>query len=256
MTTTETPVPGSGPAPAEEPAPQIVGGNSLARMLSVLWSPGKAMASVAARPALLVPFLVVVLFQGLVTAAIYKPVVIPFQLSQMAERSAEMSPEQRAQMDKYMASPVAITMGVVGSAVSAAVVPLVWAALMYFVFTLLLSGRADFKAVLSVCLHASVVQIPHTLVWMPLAIAKQDPRVFFGPSALMDMPDPPTFLYRLLEKVDMFSLWSWALLAVGLALVYRKPSRQVLVWVSVVFVAGSVAMAALQGVMGRFGGGM
>lgn len=248
------------PPPGEPAAPEM---SSLARVPTVLWSPARAFASIAARPTVLVVLLTLVVFQMIWTAALYQPVFSPFQKAQMAERMGDMSPAQRAaaeQQVRGMDTPTGRMLGMVFAIIAVGifypVALLVWAAILYFVFTLMLSGRAEFKSVLSVTLYAATVDILHSLAVLPVALPKQDPRVYFGPAALMDAPFPPTFLYVLLTRVDLFSLWAWVLAGVGLAVLYRKKTGQALAAVGIVFVLVSVLTAFIQVMMGKMFGGM
>ncbi|HVP38770.1 MAG TPA: YIP1 family protein, partial [Candidatus Saccharimonadales bacterium] len=243
----------SNETPSAVPEAAPAGPGSLSRVLGALWSPGRTFASVAARPAVLVPMLVLLVFQMVMIGALYAPVFAPFQKTQMAERMADLSPDQRAQVERQqqaMDTPAGRAIGMVSALVFGSVFYLlqlvVWAAVLYFVFTLMMSGRAQFKVVLSVALYAAAVDIPHFLVLAPLAVARQDPRVYFGPAALVDAPSPVTFPYILLTRLDVFSLWAWGLAAVGLALAYKKKSQQVMVAVGAVFVVAAVITAAIQ----------
>jgi hypothetical protein len=47
--------------------------------------------------------------------------------------------------------------------------------------------------------------------------------VTIGPASLVDTPEPPTFLFGILQGLDLFGIWSWLLVAIGLSVLYRKP---------------------------------
>jgi hypothetical protein len=244
-------------------APVVADMSSLARIPAVLWSPARAFGAIVARPTVLVVLLLLLVLRAAWMVALYVPVMEPFQKTQMAERMSDMSPAQREAAERQlqaMENPKARIIGEVAGTVMVTVMYVVqllcWAAVCYFVLTLLMSGRADFKAVFSVTTYAAVVDVVHTLAALPMTIMKQDPRVYFGPAAMMDAPTPPTFLYLLAANLDLFSLWAWGLAAVGLSILYRKKLGAVLVGLGITFVVTSVLMALIQAGMAKMFGGM
>jgi hypothetical protein len=253
-------VPTSG-APAGPDAPADM--SSLARIPAVVWSPARAFAAIVSRPTVLVAFLVLVLFHVAVASALYVPVFAPFQRTQTLERLGDMNAQQKAAVERqqqFMDTQKGRVIGAVTSGFFVGLIEglqiLVWAALLYFLLTLLMSGRAGFRAVFSVAVYAAVVDMLHWVALIPLAVARQDPRIYFGPAALMDAPDPPTFVYTLLTRFDVFSLWAWALAAVGLSLLYRKKMGQVAMSVGGLFVVHALFTAWLQSAMASFFKGM
>jgi len=73
------------------------------------------------------------------------------------------------------------------------------------------------------------------------------PAAFLTPAV---PPDKPSLLYLLLSKLDVFTLWSLALWAVGLAVIYRfsmKKSAGLVLTIFGIWVVISVALGKLVG---------
>jgi hypothetical protein len=213
-----------------------------ARIAGIFWSPVKAFQDIVRKPTFMVPLLVLILFQLVVTAVIYKPVIIPSQIAKMSE-NPNMNPAQLAAVEKSMSGPFGWCIAFGGMLVALPLILVLWAALFYFVFSLLLSGRADFRSVFAVTTYASLIGIVSALVRVPLMFARQDLEVTLSPAALLDRPVPPTFLYSFLQGLDVFSIWSWLVVGFGLSILYRKPQGQVVTWVMGLFLAVIVVTA-------------
>ncbi len=237
MTTTDVPV-----APAPEEAPPL---SEPARMFGVIWSPRKAFTDIVRRPSFWAPFVLLVVFQTAVSLAIYKPVIIPSQLAKMAEQP-NFTAEKQAMIEKGMESPVGWVIATATGLLGMPIALLLWAGMLYFVFSLLMSGRANFKSVFTVVCYASIVGMIAALVKLPLMIARQDLEVSIGPAALLERPDPPTFLYSFLQGMDVLGIWSWLVVAVGLSVLYRKPQGSTTLATMAIFLVFVLVSAGIR----------
>lgn len=237
MTATDVPVP---PAPVEEPAM-----SEAARMLGVIWSPRKAFSDIVRRPSFWAPFVLLVLFQSGISLAIYKPVIIPSQLAKMAEQP-DFTAEKRAMVEKGMEGPVGWVIATATGLIGMPIALLLWAGMLYFVFSLLMSGRANFKSVFALVCYTGIIGMVQALVKLPLMLAKQDLEVSIGPAALLERPDPPTFLYSFLQGMDILGIWSWLVVAVGLSVLYRKPQGSTTVTTMAIFLVFVLVSAGIR----------
>lgn len=75
--------------------------------------------------------------------------------------------------------------------------------------------------------NGALLQMPEgigvleTIVKTPLILAKHSSSVYLSPGLFMD--NTTTFLGRFLNQLDIFRLWSVAVLGIGFAKVYRRP---------------------------------
>lgn len=95
---------------------------------------------------------------------------------------------------------------------------------LYFVYTLVLGGEGSFRQLFSVSAHAMLIPSVGGLVLLPLMIATGDPEVRLALHHLVPGLDPGGYLHALLRGLNVFGLWTAAVLGVGVATVYRGRS--------------------------------
>jgi hypothetical protein len=89
---------------------------------------------------------------------------------------------------------------------------------------LMLTGGTDaenpFASLWRVAVWSRLVEIPHMLLFVPIALAKGNAEVFFGPAAFF-ADEPGSSAFRLLAGLDLFAVWFLALFVVGTRIVLR-----------------------------------
>ncbi|MFN0150224.1 MAG: YIP1 family protein [bacterium] len=160
--------------------------------------------------------------------------------------ASEMPMEQRATVEKVMSGPVGYA--------SAAIVPIavvVSALLVALVFTgenYLLSNTNEFRRVLAVVAHTSVVDLVEFLFKAPLYFAKGSLKVYSSLAILLPEDAADTRLFRLLDAFDAFAIWKLVLLTIGLAIVTSRPRAQAALLVCGPWLAWVAATVALHDV--------
>jgi hypothetical protein len=125
------------------------------------------------------------------------------------------------------------------------------AALLFAGFTAARGGRASFRQVLAVVVHAHVILLLRQLVSTPLNYARESTASPTTLVSLLSGTDEGSAIARLFGLLDLFVLWWLVVLALGLAVLYRVPARRVAALSIGVYV---VVALALVGVMTVFGG--
>jgi hypothetical protein len=122
---------------------------------------------------------------------------------------------------------------------------------LYGAFTGLGHGGATFRQVLSVVVHASVILVLRQIIAAPLNYARES---IASPTTLVRLLsgiDEGSALARLGGLIDLFVVWWVMVLAIGIAVLYRKPARKV----SALFLGAYVVIAfVLVGTMAILGG--
>jgi hypothetical protein len=125
------------------------------------------------------------------------------------------------------------------------------AAVLYGWFTGVRRGRASFQQVLAVVAHASVILMLQHVVAAPIGYARESTA---SPTTLVwfvGMVDQASPVARGLALVDGFVVWWLIVLAIGVAVLYRRRTRGVVT----MFLGAYAALALLlTGVMAALGG--
>ena len=109
----------------------------------------------------------------------------------------------------------------------------------FFVF--LLGHEGTYRQYLAVVAHAELIPATATVLLVPLRIAAEDVQLLLSLGAFAVFLEP-SYLLRFLSFLDLFGLWGWVLVGLGVARIGRKES-----WVgaSVIVMVIPVTMAAV-----------
>jgi hypothetical protein len=211
------------PETAQPIEPQPEGMSEISRITGVFFEPGRAFADIARRPAFIVPLILVMVCALAVTFTFGRHIGWDRMMRQqleMSSRTANLSAEQKEQAVQMQAKiapiggAVAIVIGLPLYYVAAAGVLLGIMAMM--------SAKVRFKQVLAVMCYASLTGIVSSFLIVVVMFLKdpdqfnlQNPLVF-NPAAFMDQQATSKFLYSVASSLDLFSIWTIILVAIGL----------------------------------------
>jgi hypothetical protein len=153
--------------------------------------------------------------------------------------------EQQAKISAYI-GPIFVLIGMT-------IWCLLQTAIYWAIFNALLGGTATFKQVLAVVTHSLVIGALGLVIGAPIQLW-QGTLSMGGPfnlGALVPMLDEGSFLARFLGVVSVFTIWGLIVLAIGLAVLYRRKTANIAI---ALFLAFGLIGAAFVGVFSRFGG--
>jgi hypothetical protein len=193
------------------------------RPLGVLVSPQATFRSLAARPSWLPPLLILlVLFVAAQALAM--------QRIDMEAAVRDAMEKQDQPIDEQQIATIAAMQSKVGLACNVVIFPLAMLALAAIFWGLanVAGGEIDFKRSLAVTAHGLMPNALSSLLTIPVILGRQEIDVAEAQHGLLAShlaafapEDAPAWLVALLARVDVFSLWSLALLVVGFAVVAR-----------------------------------
>lgn len=125
------------------------------------------------------------------------------------------------------------------------------AGILYAVFNAAMGGNATFKQVYSVVVHTGPIGVLAQLVTVPLNYARGVMSSATNLSVLLPMVDETSFLGRLMGMIDIFIIWQLIVLAIGLAVLYKRRTQGIAAGLFVVYAVIAVGLAA---VLSSFGG--
>lgn len=221
-TTPETPAPPS--PPAEEPTARL---SAMERITGVIFSPGETFQDIAKKPTWFMPILVVAIIGALANGVFLMRVDIEEFMVNQLERGGQMDQLSAEQFDqavtasKYMmyASPVL-------GAVFLPVILLILTGL-FFVSLKIIGGKQTFKQTFSVTSYAFVIQGIKAIVSIPVMflvnLNEADPKNLLKSNLSAFLPEDSSLtMTALASSVDVFTLWTLIVLAIGFAAISKK----------------------------------
>jgi hypothetical protein len=225
-------------------------------MFDIYFSPSRAFERLKEKPSWLVPLILVLVFNILFSllASHYLDWNKQRQAALDQMRARNMSEEQIQKategMDKFYSSP-AMRYGMPAvSALVVGIIAMLFLAVIYNVSLPLFGGSGDFKRTWAVVCNASLVAVPAAIVRSVLVLLKRSAEV--TTSLLAAAPNlKHGFLAGLLSQLDIFDLWKFVLVAIGLTTVLgiKKGKSYTLVfavWVVVILLLSLLGMTAAR----------
>ena len=113
--------------------------------------------------------------------------------------------------------------GAVGASFAWVILMGFFAGVVTVVFAFLLGHEGNFRQYLAVVSHAHLISAASVIVLLPLRIATQDAQVLLSLGSFAFFLEEG-YLLRMLSRVDLFGLWAWVLVGLGVSRIGRKES--------------------------------
>jgi hypothetical protein len=142
---------------------------------------------------------------------------------------------------------------VIGTMVFMPIWSLLVTSILWAVFNAMLGGTATFKQVLAVVTHSAVPGALGAAIGAPIQLMQGTMSVGgpFNLGALVPMLDENSFLARFLGVTSVFTIWGIVVLAIGLAVLYRRKTRNIAIGL---FTAYVVVAGSITAIFSRLGG--
>jgi hypothetical protein len=242
-------------APAVEPEPAGMG--EFSRLTGVFFEPGKTFADIAERPNFWVPLILMMVASIAFTTTISQRIGWDRVVRQQIEsRMARMTDQQREAVTKTMDMQVRIASisGYVGGVIGVPLYYLIVGGILLGIVRGIMSAPVRFKQAFAIMCYASLPGLVFTVLAIAVMFLKnpddfnlQNPLVF-NPGAFMDPQSTSKFLHSVASSLDLFTIWTILLLAVGLKAAGGKKlsfggslTAVALPWAIWVLVRGSLA---------------
>jgi hypothetical protein len=231
-------------------AAPATGSKSLpARIVGILFSPRATYADVAARPRVLGVFAVVL---ALIVGATFvflstdvgQQASLDNQIRQMESFGRPISDAQYQRMEQM--APYSRYFAAGFQLILMPIMALIVAGMAYGVFNAALGADALFKQVYAVVAHSGVILIVQSLFSLPLAYARGTMSSATSVGVFFPFLDDNTFPARLLGSIDLFLVWWFISLAIGLGVLYRKRTGPIATTLLVVYASIGLIIAAVK----------
>lgn len=228
-----------------------------ARLSGVYFSPGKVFADIAARPRFWAPLIIMMLLALGYTYSIGQKIGWEHVVRQQAETNQRFldTPADQRERGIAIGTKIATIVGYI-SPVFVAVGLLVIAGVLMFVFNSMFSAGLNFKQMFAIVTYAGLAGAVSTVLSIVMLFVKnpdefdvQHPLAFNLGAFLPEGSSKALLAFA--SSIDLFTLWTIALIAIGLStaarkLTFRKALAGVLIpWAVVVLI--KVGWAAFRG---------
>jgi len=236
-------------AAGSAPAPQSL----LARFIGVITSPRDTFASVAAHPKwfgmLALTTVLIALFTALpMTTEGGRQAALDQQVSQMQSFGFTVSDQMYEQFEKG-AGRMPYTTGI-SVLVMSPIIALVIAGILFAVFNAAMGGEATFKQVFAVLVHAGAISTLSTVFSGTINYFRGSIGSIANLGALLPMLPEKSFAGQLLGMVDIFLIWYIVVLAMGLAVLYRRRTQPIAISLLAVYGVIAIAIALVKSRVG------
>jgi len=185
------------------------------RYARVFFSPGPLFERLAARPTW---FFALLLAAALISLGTY---LIPAELQIQAMREQMMSsggPTPPSEFGENMG--IFRTVSLIAGPVFYMIFTIIIGGIVMGIFNFLFGEEGTFKQYLAVLAHANLVVATSYLLLVPLRIQAQDPQLLLSVGTFLPFLSEG-WLAGFFGFLDLFSLWSWTLVALGVSKMTR-----------------------------------
>ena len=228
--------------------------NVFSRFIGIITSPKATFQQVVAHPRwfgmlALTTFLITLCAAGPQFTEAGRQAALDQQVRAMEGFGMKITDEVYAQLEARSRFGGYITIATM--LVFAPVIALIVTAILWAIFNVAMGGDATFKQALAVIVHAGVISTLAQLFTAPLNYARGTLGSATNLGVLLPMIDEKSFLGRLMGMIDLFMVWYVIVLAMGLAVLYRRRTQPIAIGLLVFYAVIAVGIAAI---MSRFGG--
>ncbi len=219
------------------------------KIINIFFEPKRVFESLRIKPTWLVPFLIVAIL-GIGFYYYAYPLIMDQQVQRIQENE-KIPEEQKGRIIEKLKEtdhpPIwQLALAPIGSLVSLVVV----AAVLFFVFNVLLGGDSTFRQVFSVYCYSALVAIPAMIVKFPLIMAKGSLNVQTSLAVFLSADAKDTFLYNVFSSFDIFTIWQVILVAIGMGVMYKYSTKKAFAPVLILWLIWILIKSALSTIFG------
>lgn len=221
-----------------------------ARFWGVLTSPRETFADVAARPRwfgmLALVLIVTALCFGVFFSTQVGQTAFLDQTIEQARKAGREIPEAQWAVTEKMAG----YMWIIYPVATLVFAPLMWlvvCGILFAVFNAALGGTATFRQLWAVFIHSTAVSVVQQLLVWPMNYARESMTSATNLGVFLPMLDESGFAAKFLGMIDLFIVWWVVVLAIGLAVLFKRKTGPIAAGLFVVYGVIAVIAAAFFG---------
>lgn len=201
---------------------------SISLLFKVLWSPGEAMSFIARNPRFLAPLLLLIC-SSVTAAAIVKTQLpdLPLRIMERSPAGLNVSQEMKDRMLRQADSAAAWIFTMIFSGLRPVLLLLIVSATYFSIFTVI-GIQGHFKEFFSITTFAFVpmvfrqVAAALSALFVPSTSIMPDELGSLSPAVFLDRDSVSPLMFTAVNMIDIVSIWTLSLMAIGFAFVTRK----------------------------------
>lgn len=223
--------------------------NVFARFIGIITSPRATFESVVAHPkwlGMLALTTVIIAFGAALpmTTEAGREAALDVQVKQMESFGMVVNDEMYAGMQKNMRfAPYTTAASIV---CISPIVSVIIAGILFAIFNAAMGGTATFKQVFSVYVHAGAISALGQLFTGPFNYFRGAMTSATNLAVLLPMLPEGSFMAKLAGMVDLFIIWWVIVLAMGLAVLYRRKTQPIAITLFSIYAVIALAVAAFM----------
>jgi len=225
----------------------------ISRFVGILTAPRATYAAVVAKPrwfGMIAALVIVGVVAGtaLMSTDAGRLAALDASRSQMKAFGINLDPQAEQAMEKALMETPLWRMALqtsIGQIGAGFLMPLVMAGIFFLVFNAIMGGEATFKQVLATVAHGNAVLLVGALFTTPLMYFRGSFSGVTNLGVFLPMLDETSFLAKLLGQIDLIRIWWVFVLAVGLAVLYRRKTGPIATALFVVYGLIAIIFAAV-----------
>lgn len=188
-------------------------------LAEVFYNPSGFFTRLKDDPKVLVPYVVGFIMIAVIVVSLWG-LIADAQLEEMKKRALD-NPNIPANIDPAKMKPWIIGGGIFAWSLG----PLIAAALALLFGNFVMAGRATYKQLLSIMCYGEIIYLLGGLLMAPLMLYKETMYISLSAAALVP-PDPQSFVWVLLSKINLFLIWEIIAVGIGLSIFYGFPRNK------------------------------
>ena len=221
-------------------------GGKMKKLLNLYFSPMETFKALNEKPDWIIPIVVTVVVVLIMTMIALPKVILPdraetiMEMDQLPEEYKEKALERLEGVGPYIQTPIAIV-------IFSFILLFAHAGILILIF--LISGsRTPFKKMLAVVSYSYLTGIPEVILKTMMMLIKKSTHVFTSLALVVPNMDFKSPLFKVLSRIDIFTIWQLCLIALGCSVIYRvdrKKSFSIIfglwvLWLIIVLIVSSV----------------
>lgn len=202
------------------------GGGTWDAIIKMFTAPTRAAQILKEKPKILIPLIITFVLSAVVVIATMK-YSMNMQVDMIAK--ARNLPPEIVDQIRAGSAQLSLVKNLIGAVVGSCFVllfTLISAGLAMFLGSVLMGGKAGFKAVLSVTAVAGLISALGSIITLPLMFLKGTLLVSIGFAGLLPGKDFTSLLYSFLYQYNFFMIWSVIAAGIGYAVIYEFPRNK------------------------------
>lgn len=221
------------------------------KIIDLYFSPKEVFKQLNEKPDWVIPVVLALVVSLIFTMILLPKVILPegskkiLEMERLTEEQKEAAVAGLEGIRPYITTPIAVI-------VSTFFLIFIKAGIFFLIFSLL-GSRTVFKKILAVVSYSFLVGIPESILKSILMFLKGSTRVYTSLALLTPNLDFKSPVFRVLSRIDIFTIWNLSLISLGCAVIYNMKEKKTfmivfglwLLWLLLLLVLGFIVPKGL-----------